>query len=90
MSNSNTITAKDAKNRFGELLDAARVAPVHITKNGREVAVMLSQEAYQQFEMAEDAQWSARAQKVLATAEFVGPRKSAALLQRILDTDARA
>lgn len=41
-----TMTATDAKNRFGELLDLARRQPVHVQKNGRTVAVMLSPEEY--------------------------------------------
>ena len=31
----NEITAKDAKNRFGQLLDTAQRTPVRVTKNGR-------------------------------------------------------
>jgi prevent-host-death family protein len=42
-----TIAATDAKNRFGELLEMARKEPVHIQKNGRTVAVMVSPEEYQ-------------------------------------------
>ena len=37
-----TFTAKEAKNKFGQLLDSAQRAPVTITKNGRAVAMMLS------------------------------------------------
>ncbi len=40
------IAARDAKNRFGHLLDAARNAPVRVTKNGRPVGVMMSIEQY--------------------------------------------
>ena len=40
-------TAKEAKNRFGQLLDTAQRSPVSITKNGRVVTVMLSVEHYQ-------------------------------------------
>jgi prevent-host-death family protein len=42
-----SMTATDAKNRFGELLEMARKEPVHIQKNGRTVAVMMSPEEYQ-------------------------------------------
>jgi prevent-host-death family protein len=42
-----TITATDAKNRFGELLEMARKEPVHVQKNGRTVGVMVSPEEYQ-------------------------------------------
>ena len=37
-----SIAALDAKNRFGELLDAAQREPVTIEKHGRPVAVVLS------------------------------------------------
>lgn len=40
------ITATDAKNRFGQLLEMARAEPVHVQKNGRDVAVVLSPEEY--------------------------------------------
>lgn len=36
------MTARDAKNRFGEFLDAARREPVVITKNDRPVGIMVS------------------------------------------------
>lgn len=42
-----TLTASEAKNRFGMLLDWARHEPVLIAKQGRQVAVMLSVEEYQ-------------------------------------------
>ena len=40
------VTAKDAKNRFGELMDAIQREPVSIEKHGRPVAVVLSEVAY--------------------------------------------
>ena len=40
------ITATDAKNRFGQMLEMAQAEPVRIQKNGRDVAVMLSPEQY--------------------------------------------
>ncbi|MDD9909057.1 MAG: type II toxin-antitoxin system Phd/YefM family antitoxin [Ahrensia sp.] len=43
-----TMNATDAKNRFGELLDSAQAGPVAIQKNGRDVAVVLSKEEYEQ------------------------------------------
>lgn len=50
---SNVFKASDAKNRFGQLLDAAQSGPVRISKNGRDVAVVLSADAFRQ--LAEDA-----------------------------------
>jgi prevent-host-death family protein len=44
------VTATDAKNRFGQLLEMARVEPVHIQKNGRDVGVMLSPEMFRQLQ----------------------------------------
>jgi prevent-host-death family protein len=37
-----TMTARDAKNRFGEFLDAARREPVIVTRNDRPVGIMIS------------------------------------------------
>jgi prevent-host-death family protein len=41
------IAARDAKNRFGQLLDAAQSAPVRVTKKGRPVSVMMSMQQYE-------------------------------------------
>lgn len=46
------MSAKDAKNRFGELLMEAQRAPVTIEKNGRPVAVLYSYEEHHQLEQA--------------------------------------
>ena len=40
------MTATDAKNKFGQVLELAQAGPVHIQKNGRDVAVVLSPEQY--------------------------------------------
>jgi len=45
-----TMAALEAKNRFGELLDAAQREPVTIEKHGRPVAVMVSAQDYQDLE----------------------------------------
>lgn len=41
-----SMSAKDAKNGFGLLLDTARAEPVTIEKHGRPVAVVVSIETY--------------------------------------------
>ncbi|MBT3532426.1 MAG: type II toxin-antitoxin system Phd/YefM family antitoxin [Rhodospirillaceae bacterium] len=41
-----SITASDAKNKIGRLLDMAQAEPVRIQKNGRDVAVIISPEDY--------------------------------------------
>jgi prevent-host-death family protein len=48
-------TATDAKNRFGEVLEKARGEPVHVQKNGRDVAVILSPEEFAEFEALRNA-----------------------------------
>jgi prevent-host-death family protein len=42
-----TITATDAKNRFGQVLEMARTEPVRVQKNGRDVAIVISPEEFQ-------------------------------------------
>ena len=42
-----SMTAKEAKNGFGLLLDTARAEPVTVEKHGRPVVVVLSVEEYQ-------------------------------------------
>jgi prevent-host-death family protein len=50
-----TITAIDAKDRFGQLLETAQREPVTVTKQGRPAAVMLSVEDYERMRgMARD------------------------------------
>ena len=44
------MTAKDAKNRFGELLMEAQREPVTIEKNGKPVAVVSSYEEFEEVE----------------------------------------
>jgi antitoxin Phd len=74
-----TISSLDAKNRFGQLLDAAQRAPVTVTKKGRPAAVVMSIEDY---ERMRGAAWS-RLLDTVATA-----RKQAAergLTDELLD-----
>jgi prevent-host-death family protein len=42
-----TMTAKDAKNNFGLLIDCARAEPVQVNKHGRPVVVVVSVEEFQ-------------------------------------------
>lgn len=40
------MTATDAKNKFGQVLEMAQAEPVAIQKNGRDVAYIVSAEQY--------------------------------------------
>lgn len=50
-----TMSAKDAKNSFGLLLDRARAEPVQVEKHGRPVVVVVSVEEFQRLLL-----WSAK------------------------------
>ena len=41
------ISSRAAKNQFGQLLEAAQRGPVRVTRQGRPVGVLLSEEQYQ-------------------------------------------
>lgn len=49
-----SVSAKDAKNEFGRLIDTARAEPVTIEKHGRPVVVVLSVEEYQRLVVGAD------------------------------------
>ena len=61
----NTMTASDAKNNFGELLDEARKNPIKIERNGRPVAVVISAEEFERMEAMEDAWWGRQAEEAM-------------------------
>ena len=82
--NVKTMTAKEAKQSFGRLLDAAQREPVAITKNGREVAILLSKEDYERLEGLEDAYWGRMAQAAEKEG-YVGVEESEKLLKSYLD-----
>ena len=47
-----TLTATDAKTRFGQVLQSALVEPVAIEKNGRELAFVVSSQEYHRLQGA--------------------------------------
>jgi prevent-host-death family protein len=46
------MSAKDAKNSFGLLLDQARAEPVQVEKHGRPVVVVMSVEEFEKLSSA--------------------------------------
>jgi len=46
-----SMSAKDAKNGFGRLLDTARAEPVTIEKHGRPVVVVMSVEEFERLQV---------------------------------------
>ncbi len=78
-----TFSAKDAKARFGELLDEALGQPVGITKHDRLTAYVVSKRDFEKMlaniENLEDQLWLAKAD-LSRTEGFVGPDRVDALL----------
>lgn len=50
-----TMSARDAKNAFGMLIDSARAEPVAIEKHGRKVVVVIAVEEYERLKLLEQA-----------------------------------
>jgi len=85
-----TFSAKDAKARFGELLDEALGQPVGITKHDRLTAYVVSKRDFEKMltniAFLEDQLWLAKAD--LARKEgFVGPDRVDALLSDFRNLD---
>lgn len=62
------MPAREAKNRFGQLLDNAQRGPVRVTKKGRPVGVMMSEAHYQQLRGAAWERLNATAEAMQAEA----------------------
>ncbi len=79
-----SMSAKDAKQSFGVLLDAAQREPVTITRNGREVAVLISKEDFARLEALEDAHWGRLAEEAMQEG-YIGVEESEKLLNELLN-----
>ncbi len=83
------VPAKEAKNRFGEMLEAVQRHDIIITKNNRPVAELRRFSEKTSFEMMEDKIWGERALKAEKEGLWLGPKKSAAFLKEMLDAKSR-
>lgn len=61
-----TMSAREAKNSFGLMIDTARAEPVRIEKHGRGVVIVVSVEEYERLSMQ-------REQTGKDSREFGGP-----------------
>lgn len=59
-----SMSAKDAKNAFGLLLDTARAEPVTVEKHGRPVVVVLSVEEFERLNRRQDTERPSRKSSV--------------------------
>jgi antitoxin Phd len=82
-SNLKTVSAAEAKQSFGRLLDDAQRDPVRIVRNGRPVAVVLSVAEYELFERLEDAHWGKRAEEAVKEG-LASPEETETVLRSIL------
>jgi prevent-host-death family protein len=78
------MSAKEAKDGFGALIDTAQREPVTITRQGREVAVVLSKHDFEHLAALEDAYWIARAQEAEKEG-YLGTEESERVLQSYLN-----
>ena len=82
------VAARDARNRFGLLLDAARSAPVRVTRKGKAVGVMMSLQHYEQLR---GAAWERLAAAMDALGEEAsGNGLTDARLEALLADESRA
>lgn len=81
-----TLGAREAKNEFGRLLDAAQSENVLIEKKGRPVAVVLSIKKYQLLEDAQDKLWEILA-KTSEMDGLVSQKESEDFLKSLRDDD---
>ena len=65
-----TMSAREAKNGFGLMIDTARAAPVLIEKHGRGVVIVMSVEEYERLSLLADGAANAKG-KVLEVSKRV-------------------
>lgn len=75
-----TMSAADAKTRFGEFLDSAQREPVIVTKKNRPVGVMFS------IQDIEDTLWGEKARKAHEEG-YIGTKNSAGLLTSLVNAE---
>jgi len=80
------ISATEAQNKFGELLDSARREPIEITKKGRGVAVVMAVEEFERLQALEDELWGLRA-KEANHGGYIGIQASEELLRELLNAE---
>lgn len=78
------VSAREARSRFGQLLDAAQGRPVCVTRRGRAVAVMMSMEQYQRLQGDAWARLTETMDRL--GAEAVGRGLTEAGLEALLDS----
>lgn len=81
------VTSKEAKDRFGIVMDAARREPVTVTKHRRPSVVIMSVERYAELEALEDKIWTAKALEAEKSG-YLSEDESEAFIQGIMNAEA--
>lgn len=82
-----TVPATDAKQHFGEYLNAALYQPVMVQKSGKPVAVILSAKEYERLVAIEDAQLVHEVRQAEARG-YLGAEGSAKLIGELMEKNA--
>ncbi len=78
------ISSREAKEKFGVLMDTALREPVTVTKHSRPSVVVISVERYAELETMEDQYWIAKA-RAGEESGYISPEDSEDLLKRMLN-----
>ena len=76
------VPAKEAKNRFGEMLEAVQRHNIIITRNNRPVAELRRFAEKTAFEKMEDQIWLEKTLRAMKNSKFIGHKKSMALINK--------
>jgi prevent-host-death family protein len=75
-----TLTATEAKSRFGELVEKAQIEPIRVSRSGRDAVVIVSAAEFDRLSEIDDRNWGERAMEVVRTQTPLDPKESAAWL----------
>ena len=78
------FAATEAKQKLGEIMDAAQKGPVIINKSGRPHVVMVSVDTFNKLQEYEDRYWAAKAEAGVRSG-FMGPEATMKYLQEKLN-----
>ena len=79
-----TMTATEAKSRFGELVEKAQIEPIRVSKSGRDAVVILSAEEYDRLSELDDRYWGEQALNVVRTQKSLGVEGTAQWLEGLV------
>jgi antitoxin Phd len=80
------VTATEFKTRLGKYLEIVLQHPISIIKSGRENAVLLSRQRYDELQNLEDRYWAERAVEAEKNG-YLGPEKSLEFLTKGMAQD---